>query len=166
MWDSWTNETVVLYKSHAFDAELLSLCASTLVLLSHASCVESTILSAHTAGFMELSEKSVLSFLQFMFHELFTWRAHAALDVSSEVLRAAPLSSAAAVYNTIAAALLAPYVPFDFRTVADDIGQESNPSHPHGEASEEARTALREMMPALRAALAYDTRLVGWTWAC
>ena len=101
----------MLYKSHKYDPELLQLCDSFLVLLSHSGCLERTVLSALAAGFMKPppTVESVVRFLQGMFNELFLWRQHATVDLSSEELKEAPLHSAALVHHALAAA---PGVPF------------------------------------------------------
>ncbi len=167
-WASWSNETVVLYKSHRYDPELLQVCGSHLVLLSHSGCLEATVLSAVSAGFLPLERDRVVSFLQGMFHELFLWRQHAAVDLSSEALRAQPLHSAALVHHAVAAALGVPYAAVDLGRpgVRDELAAESNPQHPHAQTSAATRTQLRSVMHHAKKALAYDTRIIGWKWLC
>jgi hypothetical protein len=157
----------VLYKSHQYDPQLLNLCASSLVLLSHSGCIEATVQSAVNARFVSPAENSVVAFLQGMFHELFLWRQHAAVDISSSELKAQPLHSAARVHHAVAAALDVPYQSVDFAGVRGELTRESNPSIPHAEASgEETRAKLRAVMQAAKRRLEYDTRVIGWTWMC
>ena len=167
---SWTNETIVLYKSHKYDPELLQLCDSFLVLLSHSGCLERTVLSALAAGFMPSppTVDSVVRFLQGMFNELFLWRQHAAVDLSSEELKAAPLHSAALVHHALAAALSVPYTPLHDAKLKKEVSKESNPSIPgsSAKASSATKSALREMMHAAKDRLAYDKRIIGWKWLC
>lgn len=162
----WTNETIVLYKSHRFESDLLELCASFVVLLTHSGCIEATVLSAVNAGFLELSEANVVSFLQGMFHELFLWRHHAALDVGSTDLRAQPLHSAALVHHALGVALGAPYSSPNSPALQTEVARESNPNIPHREASAETKALLRKLMHAAKLKLAYDKRVVGWQWLC
>ena len=55
----WTEHTIVLYKSHEFDAELLSLCSQALVVLTHSSFLESTARSAVLANFIPLDQDAL-----------------------------------------------------------------------------------------------------------
>ncbi len=163
-WAEFTEETVVLYKSHRYDPELLNLCRETLVLLSHAGSLEATVLSAVNARFMTLEQDMVVSFLQGMFHELFLWRQHASLDLSSEQLKKSPLHSAALVHHMLGAALGMPYKDFDFSKLAKEISRESNPNIPHKKADDETTRRLRQMMLVAKERLAYDKRVIGWKW--
>ena len=158
----------MLYKSHRYDTELLQLCDSFLVLLSHSGCLETTVLSALAAGFLKSppTVDAVVSFLQGMFHELFLWRQHASVDLSSEDLKAAPLHSAALVHHALAAALGEPYKPLHDAKLKKEVSKESNPSIPHREASAATKNALREVMHAAKDRLAYDKRIIGWRWLC
>ena len=160
----------MLYKSHKYDPELLQLCNSFLVLLSHSGCLERTVLSALAAGFMPSppTVDSVVRFLQGMFNELFLWRQHAAVDLSSEELKAAPLHSAALVHHALAAALNVPYTPLHDAKLKKEVSKESNPSIPgsSAKASSATKSALREMMHAAKDRLAYDKRIIGWKWLC
>lgn len=160
----------MLYKSHRYDPELLQLCDSFVVLLSHSGCLEGTVLSAIAAGFIPSppTTERVTSFLQGMFHELFLWRQHAALDLSSEDLIAQPLHCAALVHHALASALRLPFKPLkaDTQKLHKEVTAESNPSIPHREASPEAQGQLRGVMHAAKERLAYDTRVIGWKWLC
>jgi hypothetical protein len=167
-WASWTNETIVLYKSHKYDPELLQLCDSFLVLLSHSGCLERTVLSALAAGFLPSppTTESVTSFLQGMYLELFQWRQHAAVDLSSEDLKAQPMHSAALVHHALAAALSVPYKPLHDAKFRKEVSKESNPSIPHREATPAVQSTLRDVMHAAKKRLAYDQRIIGWKWLC
>ena len=158
----------MLYKSHKYDAELLELCDSSLVLLSHSGCLEHTVLSALAAGFLPKppTVERVTSFLQGMFHELFQWRQHAAVDLSSEDLKAQPMHSAALVHHALTASLGVPYAPLHDAKFKKEVGKESNPSIPHREASPEDQAVLRDVMHAAKDRLAYDKRIIGWKWLC
>ena len=127
----WTNETIVLYKSHRYETDLLEMCESFLVLLTHSGCIETTVLSAVNAGFLQLSEAAVVSFLQDMFQQLFLWRQHAARDLSSTDLKAQPLHAAALVHHALGTALGAPYVNPNKFTMQTEVARESNPTIPH-----------------------------------
>ena len=167
-WAAWTNETIVLYKSHKYDPELLQLCDSFLVLLSHSGCLERTVLSALAAGFMKSppTVDAVVRFLQGMFNELFLWRQHASVDLSSEELKAAPLHSAALVHHALSAALDVPFRPLRDAKLQKEVGKESNPSIPHREASDATKSTLRAVMHAAKDRLSYDKRIIGWKWLC
>ena len=157
---------MVLYKSHRYDPELLNLCSSFLVLLSHSGCLEATALSALNAGFITLDEDHLVRFLQGMFHELFLWRQHATVDLSSEELKSQPLHSAALVHHAIGTALGVEYRPLNAVSIRGEVSAESNPSIPHRTADEATKAALRELMHKAKERLAYDTRVIGWKWLC
>ena len=163
---SWTNRTIVLYKSHRYESDLLELCDSFLVLLSHSGCIEATVLSAINAGFVAPNEAHVVSFLQGMFHELFLWRQHASVDLSSEELKSQPLHAAALVHHALGAALGVPYRTINAVALNTEVARESNPSIPHREASQSTKAQLRQLMHVAKDKLAYDKRVVGWQWLC
>ena len=158
----------MLYKSHKYDPELLELCDSFLVLLSHSGCLERTVLSALAAGFLQSppTADTVTRFLQGMFNELFLWRQHAAVDLSSEDLKAQPMHSAALVHHALAAALRVPFKQLRDARLKQEVSKESNPKIPHREATPEAKSTLRAAMHAAKERLAYDKRIIGWQWLC
>ncbi len=155
-----------LAQSHEYDKTLLNLCASSLVLLTHAGCLEHAVASAFGAGFIEAEQEAVNGHLAYMFDNFFLWKRFAAADLTSDELRSAPLHSAALVFHLVGAALGAPYEARDFSGARSELEAESNLSIPHHSVSEQERAKLHAMVAAAAANFSGDARLTGWTWSC
>ena len=131
---SWTRDTVVLYKSHEYKPELLNLCSRSVVLMTHASCIERAVRSVVAARFIEADRDAVFGHLRIAFDDMFAWRQHAALDQGLDELLADPVGALAAVYHVLASKLGVPYRtagPPDLSRYDEELRKEGNTEIPH-----------------------------------
>jgi len=162
-----------LTQSHEYDKELLNLCARSVVLLTHAGCIETAVRSAVAARFIAANRDAIIGHLDIMLRDYSAWKRHATLDLPSDALRGvAGLHAAALVHHTIAAVLQVPYVVHDFSSERDRLAAESNPDIPrsgggHVNAVTAEDALVREVLSgAAQQHFKDDERLIGWTWTC
>lgn len=168
-WASYTPDDVVLYKSHEYNSTLLTLCAKSLVLLSHPGCIERVLRSVVAAKFIPPDEGWVTGHLDIVLHDFERWSRHATVDISNEALKASPLHTAAIVHHAVAMALNRPYAVRDFSQDAKALTDQSNKEIPHRENSAEVNRRIREMVQegsAVRKHFEGDERLLTWDWSC
>ena len=163
----WTRETVVLYKSHEYKPELLTLCDKAVVLLTHASCVERTVRSVVAAKFIEPNRDAVIGHLHIAFDDLFAWKQHASLDQGLDDLLSDPVRALASVYHILASKLGVPYTKApDFSRYAAELREEGNTVIPHHTLDDETKRKLRAYVIEAKAEMAGETRLTGVQWLC
>ena len=168
-WASYTSDDVVLYKSHEYNSTILTLCAKSLVLLSHPGCIETVLRSVVAAKFIQLDEGWVKGHLEIVLHDYERWARHAMVDLSNEELKKSPLHTAAIVHHAVALALDRPYSARDFSQDVEALTEQSNKNIPHRENSPETNQRIREMLReggAVRKHFEGDERLLGWEWTC
>ena len=164
---TWTRDTVVLYKSHEYRPELLTLCDKALVLLTHASCVERTVRSVVAAKFITADRDAVVGHLHIAFDDLYSWKQHAALDQGLDDLISDPVRALASVYHILASKLGVPYTKApDFSRYAAELHEEGNAAIPHHSLDDATKKKLRAYVLEAQAEMANETRLSGVTWLC
>ena len=164
---TWTRDTVVLYKSHEYKPEMLTLCDRAVVLLTHASCVERTVRSVVAAHFIEADRDAVLGHLRLAFNDLFAWKQHAALDQGLDDLVTDPVRSLASVYHILASKLGVPYTKApDFSRYADELREEGNVVIPHHSLDAETKRKLRAYVVEAKNEMGGEQRLTGVKWLC
>ena len=164
---TWTRDTVVLYKSHEYKPEMLTLCDRSLVLLTHASCVERAVRSVVAAHFIEADRDAVLGHLRLAFDDLFAWKQHAALDQGLDDLISDPVRSLASVYHILASKLGVPYTKApDFSRFAEELRAEGNVVIPHHSLDAETKRKLRTYVLEAKNELGGEQRLTGVKWLC
>jgi hypothetical protein len=153
--EAWTSDTVVVYKTHAFDAELLETCAQYLVFTSTMDQhwgMEDTLASICAAGWVECrlsggggaQLKGTAEFFEDAMEHHQRWLVHSSLNIQKSKMRS-PFAFVS-VCATIAAALelelpAAGCVPP--QTWLDARMEEANPNIPHtGKMKREESRAL------------------------
>ena len=164
---TWTRDTVVLYKSHEYRPEMLTLCDRAVVLLTHASCVERTVRSVVAAHFIEADRDAVLGHLRLAFDDLFAWKQHAALDQGLDDLVTDPVRSLASVYHILASKMGIPYTKApDFSRYADELQEEGNVVIPHHSLDDQTKRKLRAYVLEAKNEMGGEQRLTGVKWLC
>ena len=164
---TWTRDTVVLYKSHEYRPEMLTLCDRAVVLLTHASCVERTVRSVVAAHFIEANRDAVVGHLHIAFDDLFSWRQHASLDQGLDDLMDDPVRALASVYHVLASKLGVPYKSApDFSRYEEELRQEGNSAIPHHSLDAETKLQLRGYVLEAKAEMGDEPRLTGVQWLC
>ena len=164
---TWTRDTVVIYKSHEYKPDLLTLCDRAVVLLTHASCVERTVRSVVAARFIEPDRDAVLGHLRIAFDDLFGWKQHAALDQGLDDLMGDPVRSLASVYHILASKLSIQYTKApDFSRYADELREEGNVAIPHRKLDSETKRRLRAYVLEAKRELGDEQRLTRVRWLC
>ena len=163
---TWSNNTIVIYKSHEFDHGLLTVCKDVIVLTTLHGCIEQLVASLVSVNFAALDTHALLWNLDLSLREHAQWREVASLVQTVAEPGNDPLHNFATVYHTLSLSLGIPYKHRNFSHLLQNIHQHTDSEKIKRVLNSEMKKRIRNVVHKLHARLHRDQRLEGTQWFC